>query len=200
MTLRSSKPSEQLGDGNRHNSSGGESFRSTRSTDTVKAAPISKPPTAIPYSRTGARINPKPAPKKLSQRKDSEVSPSTTRPAYARDRASIAPWEVESAGPTSVPMSRAATDLSQRSFQGSDTDSNMPSFAREAPSSIPWTTNLDTIDHNPSSIFNSGIYSISSENLDQISPSWSPLGTVLRFPEYRFNWFMMLLPVMEETA
>ncbi|KAK0307599.1 hypothetical protein LTR01_005599 [Friedmanniomyces endolithicus] len=116
--------------------------------------------------------------KKLQlERKDSEVSPLTVKPAPANARGTIAPWEQQETTSPATQLSNYRSDLSVLQSSG-----NIPSTTQQSPSTIsPFASGNGEGPPMATSIFAGSFYNDSSENLGQISPGFSPPDG-MRFP------------------
>jgi len=111
------------------------------------------------------------------ERKDSEVSPLTVKPAPANARGTIAPWEQQETTSPATQLSNYRSDLSVLQSSG-----NIPSTTQQSPSTIsPFASGNGEGPPMATSIFAGSFYNDSSENLGQISPGFSPPDG-MRFP------------------
>ncbi|KAK5705468.1 hypothetical protein LTR97_002586 [Elasticomyces elasticus] len=113
----------------------------------------------------------------ILDRKDSEVSPHTVKPAPANARGTIAPWEQQETPSAAAQLNNYRSDLSVLQNTG-----NIPTITQQPPSAIsPWTTANEKGPAMATSIFAGSFYNDSNENLGQISPGFSPPDG-MRFP------------------
>ncbi|KAK5712018.1 hypothetical protein LTR15_012086 [Elasticomyces elasticus] len=160
----------------RHGSTESSGAESLRSTDTVRG-PFGS------FGQQGGQKDGRPpvrvnTNKRLQlDRKDSEVSPHTVKPAPANARGTIAPWEQQETPSAAAQLNNYRSDLSVLQNTG-----NIPTITQQPPSAIsPWTTANEKGPAMATSIFAGSFYNDSNENLGQISPGFSPPDG-MRFP------------------